>query len=232
MWTIKEVKSRGKAAFKANYLNSVIAGILAVLFAGTAVAGGGRSASSAASAGESLLSEMTVDQLMIVAAAVVGAMTVAYAISLVLKIFIYNPIKVGCASFFKKNVENPGQKLDVILEGFSDYGRVFITLFLKDLFIFFWSLLFVIPGLVKSYSYRMVPYILKDEPELSATEVITRSRQMMNGNKGKAFLFDLSFIGWIILSAITLDIVGILWTTPYMENANAALYLELKNNRG
>ena len=74
----------------------------------------------------------------------------------------------------------------------------------------------------------MVPYIIKDNPELTATETITKSREMMNGNKWRAFLLDLSFIGWIILGAVTFGILFILWTCPYMQNANAALYLELK----
>ena len=65
-------------------------------------------------------------------------------------------------------------------------------------------------------------------PELSATEVITRSRMMMNGHKWNAFVLDLSFIGWFLLTIITCGIVGILWTNPYYSNTNAALYLELK----
>jgi len=76
----------------------------------------------------------------------------------------------------------------------------------------------------------MVPYIIKDNPELSATEVITKSRKMMDGNKWRAFLLDLSFIGWLLLSLITLGIVGLLWTNPYMQNTNAALYQELSKN--
>ena len=75
----------------------------------------------------------------------------------------------------------------------------------------------------------MVPFILKDNPELSATEAITRSREMMNGNKWRAFLLDLSFIGWVLLGCITCGIVQFFWTTPYMYSTHAALYLELKN---
>ena len=81
------------------------------------------------------------------------------------------------------------------------------------------------------YSYRMVPYIIKDNPELSATEVITRSREMMNGNKWRAFLLDLSFIGWILLCVITLGIAAFFWVGPYMSSTDAALYLELKKQQ-
>ena len=77
----------------------------------------------------------------------------------------------------------------------------------------------------------MVPYIIKDNPELSATEVITRSREMMNGNKWKAFLLDLSFIGWFLLSIITLGIAAFFWVGPYVYSTEAALYLELKDKQ-
>ena len=73
----------------------------------------------------------------------------------------------------------------------------------------------------------MVPYIIKDNPELSATEAITRSREMMNGHKMEAFLMDLSFIGWYILGGLTFDLVNIFWTQPYHQSARAKFYTEL-----
>ena len=88
-------------------------------------------------------------------------------------------------------------------------------------------MLLFIPGIIKSYSYRLVPYIIKDNPELSATEAITRSRQLMDGHKLDAFLLDLSFIGWYILGFITANLVNIFWTMPYHYNANAEFYLDL-----
>ena len=124
----------------------------------------------------------------------------------------------------------PPAELASIGVGFRNYGHTFITLFLRDLFIALWTFLFIIPGLVKSYSYRMVPYIIADHPELSARDTITMSREMMKGQKFDAFILDLSFIGWALLSAMTLGIVGIFWYTPYKYNTDAALYLTLKNN--
>ena len=73
----------------------------------------------------------------------------------------------------------------------------------------------------------MVPYILTDHPELTPNEVITRSREMMDGNKWQSFLLDLSFIGWIVLGIVTLGLGLVLWTAPYMQSSNAALYLKL-----
>ena len=100
---------------------------------------------------------------------------------------------------------------------------------LRDVFLALWYCLLFIPGIIKSYSYMMVPYIVNDNPELSAKEVITRSREMMNGNKWRAFLLDLSFIGWVLLSLMTCGIVGVFYSEPYRRSARAALYLELKD---
>ena len=83
-------------------------------------------------------------------------------------------------------------------------------------------------GIIKAYSYRMVPYILKEHPELSGTKAITLSRQMMNGHKWNAFVLDLSFIGWIILSALTLGILHIFYVGPYIQATDAELYEALK----
>ena len=148
-------------------------------------------------------------------------------ISIVLKVFVFNPLKVGCYRFFLKNTDDASTSLGVIKEGFGGYGRVFATLFLTDLFTFLWSLLLIIPGIIKAYSYRLVPYIIKDHPELSAMEVIRKSKELMKGNKWKAFLLDLTFIGWFLLGAITLGLVNVFWTNPYSESANAVFYKDL-----
>ncbi|RKM55224.1 DUF975 family protein [Butyrivibrio sp. X503] len=227
MWTISDVKAKGKSAFKANYGNSVVAALIASLFAGGSAAVSRYSNNQASGESGSSIS-IPADQAIALLVTLLTVFLASYAVLLVLKIFVFNPLKVGCYRFFRLNAENPGTSLSAIKEGFGDYGHTFCTLFLTDLFLALWSLLFIIPGLIKGYSYRMVPFILKDNPELSATEVITRSRMMMNGHKWNAFVLDLSFIGWFLLTIITCGIVGILWTNPYYSNTNAALYLELK----
>ena len=103
-------------------------------------------------------------------------------------------------------------------------------MFLQNLFLGLWTLLFIIPGIVKAYSYRMVPYILADNPEMSSTDIITKSREMMNGHKWDAFVLDLSFLGWLILTALTGGILGIFYVYPYIFETNAELYLALKND--
>ena len=104
---------------------------------------------------------------------------------------------------------------------YSDVAR-----FLQSIYIILWSLLFIIPGIVASYSYAMTEYILAEDPELTATEAISRSKQMMYGNHWRLFCLEFSFIGWSILCSFTLGI-GNLWLTPYKQAAIAAFYREV-----
>jgi uncharacterized membrane protein len=109
----------------------------------------------------------------------------------------------------------------------ENIGTKFIATLLVSLYTFLWSLLFIIPGIIKSYSYAMTPYILLDRPELSATDAIKESEKMMDGHKMELFILDLSFIGWILLSMLTCGIL-VLYVEPYMMATKAAFYLELK----
>jgi len=145
-------------------------------------------------------------------------------IGLVLSILVFNPLIVGCRRFFLRNsLSNAG--LNELGAGFQgNWGNVILTMFLRNLFIALWSLLLVIPGIIKAYSYRLVPYLLKDHPELSGTEVITLSRKMMNGHKADAFVLDLSFLGWLLLSALTAGILHIFYVGPYIQATDAELY--------
>ena len=227
MWSISDVKAKGKLALKSNYWASVVAALLLRIF----VVGSSVSVSQkeeVQQAGQSI--NMTPEQAIAVLVAVMAVIGFVVIVSLLIKIFFLNPLEVGCYRFFRKNVDGQPANVGTIGEGFNGFGHTFITLLLRDVLLMLWSMLFLIPGIIKAYSYRMVPYILKDNPELSPTEVITRSREMMSGNKGRAFLMDLSFIGWFLLSLVTLGISELFWTAPYYESAKAALYLELKNN--
>lgn len=94
------------------------------------------------------------------------------------------------------------------------------------LFIFLWSLLLFVPGIIAAYRYSMAPYLMAEYPDMGIIEAVNRSKELMNGNKGRLFCLDLSFIGWWLLSALTVGILG-LWIAPYMLTARAAFYLEL-----
>lgn len=288
MWDRKELKRRGKAAFKANYWKSVIAALLLVILTAGSAAYSARSAGGQVGSGDTVTEtqftvngqeiDVTMEDGKVVfdgvtydnvqdAISAIGDATGADAadvqqvnelvgaiqadpegaksalgllmavflgigltlllVSAALRIFVFNPIEIGCHSFFLRNSESPAE-LGEIKKGFSPYGRNVVALLLRGIYLFLWSLLFVIPGLIKAYSYRMVPYILADDPTISAKDAITLSRQMMDGNKWKAFVLDLSFLGWHLLSAVTFFLVGIFYVFPYISATDAELYRELK----
>lgn len=127
---------------------------------------------------------------------------------------------LACARGEKWGVES-------LFEKFGDnFGNKIALGIVQAIFIILWTLLFIIPGLVKMYAYSMSWYIYKDHPELGATECITASRQMMDGYKMQLFLLDLSFIGWYLLGALCFG-VGVLFVVPYHEVARANFYQEL-----
>ena len=126
-----------------------------------------------------------------------------------------------------------GKEIDfgVLFEGFQDYGRIFVTKLLQSIYTLLWMLLLVVPGIIKSYSYAMTDYILKEEPEMKNNAAIEKSMAMMENNKMKLFMLDLSFIGWAILSLFTFGI-GFFFLQPYVQIARAAFYEDLKAQQG
>lgn len=115
-------------------------------------------------------------------------------------------------------------------DGFRIYGKAVGTMFVKELYVFLWSLLFIIPGIIKGYAYSMVPYIIYENPNLTPNQAIKMSEKMTDGYKGDLFVFYLSYIGWNLLSAITGGLVGLLYVNPYIGVAHAGVYEELKWN--
>lgn len=112
---------------------------------------------------------------------------------------------------------------------FSNYWHKVWAMLWAYILTVLWSLLFIIPGIIKSFSYAMTPYILVDNPELTASEAIHRSRMMMKGHKFDLFYLYLSFIGWFFLAIMTMG-VGFLWLTPYIQTAEASFYEEIKRD--
>lgn len=110
---------------------------------------------------------------------------------------------------------------------FKQYARTVGAVLLVFAYTLLWTLLLVIPGIIKAYSYSMTFYILRENPEMTAGDAITASQKMMDGHKMDLFLLSLSFIGWAILASITFGI-GYLWLIPYIYTAYAAFYETLK----
>lgn len=143
-------------------------------------------------------------------------------------IFLINPFDVGGKRFMRKSIEDVAQVKEIAFAYDHSYKNVVKVMFYRDLYIVLWALLFIIPGIVKMYQYLMVPYLLSEYPDMEYHEALARSRDMMEGNKWKAFVLGLSFILWDMLSAITFGIVAIFYVNPYRNLTFAALYDELK----
>lgn len=144
-------------------------------------------------------------------------------------IFVGAPLKVGYAHFCRCIYNNWITDVgDMFKRSFSDYPRNLGGMLWMDLFIFLWSLLLVIPGIVKSYAYFAAPYILAEFPAVRATDAIKISMRMTYSFKAEIFILDLSFIGWYLLSALTLGLLGIFYVNPYFYASRAGMYEELK----
>ncbi|EKS4342378.1 DUF975 family protein [Clostridium sporogenes] len=149
-------------------------------------------------------------------------------ILLILRVVVGYMLEVGGRKFFIKAAEgetNMGYFGYCFKEG--SYFGVLVTMLLRSIYTFLWTLLLVIPGIVKTYAYSMVPYILADNPSIGAERAIQLSNKMTDGEKWDMFVLDLSFLGWYILGALALGI-GVLFVNPYVDSTKAELYLILR----
>jgi len=139
-------------------------------------------------------------------------------------------IQLGYAQYLLKQQDKAGPDVKDLFSQFHRFGQGFLQAFLRSLFTALWSLLFIIPGIMKAYSYAMTPFIMAERPELTAKEAITISKEMMDGHKWDLFVLDLSFIGWDLLCVLTCGI-GHLFLNPYTNTAHAVFYRTLSPSR-
>lgn len=146
-------------------------------------------------------------------------------ITFALTIFIGNVAEVGKVRFFLNGFKYDDADTIDVFSAFNseEYIDIVKIQFFKNLYIFLWALVFVIPGIIKSYEYRMVPYIISKEPNLTPGEAIGRSKLITDGHKWNMFVLDLSFLGWNILGSLFFG-VGSVFVIPYEEASFARLY--------
>lgn len=166
--------------------------------------------------------------IIVVAISVMIVALIAIAVSMVISAIIFNPLEVGIKRFSIVNL-NRNSEVKEVAFGFDNcYKNVVNVMFFRMLYTFLWSLLFVIPGIVKAYEYKMIPYLLAENPGMTKEQAFAESKRMMTGNKWKAFVLDLSFIGWILLAIPTCGIIIPFFVSPYIMMTNAALYEKLR----
>ena len=136
------------------------------------------------------------------------------------------PMSWGVAVAFLEVSRGNKPDLGWLTRGYSRFSEIFLTMLLREIYVGLWTLLLIVPGIVKSYSYALTPYILQDDPDCKYDDAICRSMALMNGHKMDLFLLDLSFIGWAILCVLTCGI-GFLFLFPYWYTTRAKFYEEL-----
>lgn len=160
-----------------------------------------------------------------VAAVLIVFLSIFSAISIV-KLVLGGTVQLGYAKFLLAQQDGGEYRIKDLFSQFDRFTVGFLQLFLRELFTVLWMLLLIIPGLIKSLSYAMTPFLLADHPELTAKQAIRRSMELMDGHKWDLFVLGLSFIGWELLNVLTLGI-GSFWLNPYKNAAYAAFYREI-----
>ena len=229
MWTRAELKENAKKFFKYNYWQMVLVSLILMMVGG----GGGISFNYTVNNPQNSddpfgFGRMSDSQAMTLLVGVMVVALVIWVLAAALSAFLFNPLQVGAQRFF---VVSHYQKAGLGELGFafsSSYLNVVKIMFLRSMYIFLWSLLFIIPGIIKTYEYLMIPYILAENPGIDSKEAFAMSKQMMHGNKWKTFVLELSFYGWLLLSVLTCGILSIFYVNPYFHMTLAELYVALK----
>ena len=256
MWTRKELKERAKEALKRNYWKIVLVSLIGMLIGGglgsSGISGGGSDIRDMASdnvkehftehenddvdweGAEAVLDDIQMyirpQDIVAVAFTVIVILIVAaivLAIGIALDVLLLNPVQVGINRFMVKSLDDTARIAEVGYTFDHNYKNGVKVMFFKDLYVVLWSLLFIVPGIYKAYQYRMVPYILGENPDMTYQEVLQRSKDMMDGQKWDAFVLDLSFILWHMLGGITCGLAEIFYVAPYVNLTDAALYSRL-----
>lgn len=255
MWTRSELKERGKAALHRNYwivvLVTLVVTALTGGFSNTAGNGSLQDGSNVVAGNGDVVVDLI--QILFSFFGVAGNMIyknligpvhagmyasfllilylIAFSAGVLFRIFVGNLFEVGGCRFYEENSEHK-TRIAWIIDGFRNgaYLRNVVTIFLRDLYTILWTLCLIIPGIVKSYEYKMIPYILAENPQISRKRAFELSKQMMDGQKLDAFVLDLSFIGWHLLSFITLGIVHIFYVGPYINVTWAEFYKVMREN--
>lgn len=157
---------------------------------------------------------------LVVVIALISLFSLAYAVA---SFCLSSIIEVGYSNFNLDIIDGNKVEFVRIFSFFKHWGKAILANLIRNLFIFLWSLLFIIPGIIASYRYSMVPFILADNPDMSAGDAIDESKYLMHGNKWRLFCLNFSFFGWDVLCALTFGILGI-WIAPYKHAALAAFY--------
>lgn len=234
MWSRNELKTKAKEILKVNYWKAVLVSLIFYFIGGSGSSSFSSSYSSGSSdnypgsSGSGSFSPEELKLFLTTLSIVLVIIGIIMIITLALSIFIFNPLKIGCQRYFILCGRQPASLNEIVFAFSNSYLNIVKIMFFKNLYTFLWSLLLIIPGIIKGYEYRMIPYLLAENPNLDMKEAFALTKQMMDGDKANAWILDLSFIGWNLLGALTCCILNIFYVFPYQNLTNAQLYEVLR----
>ncbi len=208
----RDFRAKARQALKGHWGAAV-----AVAFVGTLLSGG-VSVSSSATEADGYLSFVSHDVWII-------AMTILV-VSMLLALIIGGVTQFGMCSFFTKLIKGQEARFGDLFSQFHRIWSGICMVFVMGFFVFLWSLLFIIPGIIAGYRYAMVPWLMAEFPDLGVMDAMAESKRLMQGNKWRLFCLEFSFFGWALLVVLTLGI-GSLWLAPYTQTSVAAFYMEV-----
>lgn len=212
-----ELRLKARQSLKGNYWNAVLMAFLASIF-GALIVNGGTFDLDFKQEVPTVLQDLP----KIVARVLLAVIGTFSALSLV-HLILGGVVQLGYAQYLLKQQDREISAMKDLFSQFDRFKDGFLQLFLRKLFVALWSLLLVIPGIYKSFAYSMTPFLMAEDPTLSARAAMRLSEEKMDGHKWELFCLELSFIGWILLAVITFG-VGEIFLAPYMNAAFAAFY--------
>jgi uncharacterized membrane protein len=230
MWSRAEIKEQAKGVLRKRYWIPFIVSIIAGFLAGGNSGGGTGFSFSFSGSSPAIIKaqqSMSTGEFLFLISIFIVIFAVAFVFAMALLMFVSNPISVGKRRFYMENRQKETSIERMFFSFKSHYMNIVKVMFMQRLFIFLWSLLFVIPGIVKSYEYRMVPYILSENPDITWRRALELSREMTRNEKLEIFVLDLSFIGWSILGVMACCI-GVVFLQPYIDATDAELYQKMR----
>lgn len=174
----------------------------------------------------------TMALLTLVYSLIVGACNAIPGVGQVASLVVGGPLVLALTMIALAVLRSENVGVENLFDGFKDgkFVPAFLLYLVNTIFVALWSLLLVVPGIIKGYSYAMSTYILAENPGMSQSECRKESMRMMIGHKWRLFCLHFSFIGWYLLSALTFGIL-MFWVTPYVRTAEAAFYEDLKSRK-
>lgn len=221
--TYEEIRRRARNNLTGNWAVSIGAGIIVCLLGGLITGGTFIPQFTFRIEGQDVSSIS--DVLNLFTAGAVSAFGLGSALALA-QLVIGGVIQLGYSRYLLNQHNHATVNIETLFSQFDRFKDGFLQKLLRDLYVFLWSLLLIVPGIIKYYAYAMTPFIMAENPEMTASEAIDASQQLMDGHKGELFMLDLTFIGWELLAALTMNI-GYIFLNPYKNAAYAVFYKEL-----